>query len=127
MCDHRKRWVLVVDDDRSVRDLLETILRPRYNVVVANTGVEALNVLRERPTDAVVLDLRMPDMDGRMFLTECRSQPRLATLPVLVVSAEPSAHEDSQRLGVQACLPKPFDVDSLLGAVEQLLEPHPGS
>jgi two-component system chemotaxis response regulator CheY len=96
------------------------ILGSCYAVSSARDGAEALDLLGGRMTDAVVLDMMMPVMDGWSFLRTCRSQPRLAAIPVLVLSSEPTATRDGQLLGARAWMPKPFDVDALLAAVEQL-------
>jgi CheY-like chemotaxis protein len=113
--------ILVVDDDSSVRELLTIILGDQYTVSDARDGSEALQLIGRKVPDVVLLDMTMPVMDGWTFLKVCRSQPRCAALPVLVLSAEPTASADSQLLGAQECLYKPFDIDVLLAAVARLL------
>jgi two-component system, chemotaxis family, chemotaxis protein CheY len=113
--------ILVVDDDPAVRNMLTEVLQERYAVIEASNGAEALDAMRQGPPDAVVLDMVMPVMDGWTFLRAYRTQPRFAQVPVMVVSAEPTACEDSRRLGAQACVPKPFDLDSLASALDRLV------
>ena len=113
--------ILVVDDDSSLRELLTTILGDQYAVSDARDGSEALQVIRRRVPDVALLDMAMPVMDGWTFLTLCRSQPRCTALPVLVLWAEPTASADSESLGAQECLSKPFDIDAPLAAVARLL------
>lgn len=62
----------------------------------------------------------MPVMEGRTFLVACRRQPRCARVPVILVSGESTACEDAKRLGAQACILKPFDVDRLAEGVDRL-------
>jgi CheY-like chemotaxis protein len=112
--------VLVVDDDPAVRKLVSDALQGEYAVDLATNGQQALESIQSRQPDAVILDMMMPVMDGRSFLEACRHEPSCAELPVLVVSAEPSACEDSRRLGATACVAKPFDINILTAAVEHL-------
>src|ERR1700687_1496830 len=113
--------ILVVDDDPAVRKLLEDVLPDQYAATVASNGAEALDAMRQRPPDVVVLDMVMPVMDGWSFLRAYRTQPRFAQVPVIVVSAEPTACEDGRRLGAQAGVTQPFAVDSLARALAQLV------
>jgi CheY-like chemotaxis protein len=113
--------ILVVDDDATVRELLTVLLHDQYTVSHARDGSEALQLIGRWVPDAILLDITMPVMDGWTFLKICRSQPRCATLPVLVLSAEPTASVNSRLLDVQECISKPFDVDILLAAVARLM------
>ncbi len=113
--------ILVVDDDPVARELLSEVLQEQYSVVVACNGAEALDSMRERLPDTIVLDMMMPIMDGWTFLKAWRGDPAFAEIPVMVVSGEPQACEDGKQFGVHACLPKPFDMDSLLNAVGRLV------
>ncbi len=114
--------ILVVDDDPSVRGLLIEVLQEQYAVSVACNGEEALEVIRQHRPDAVVLDMMMPVMDGWAFLEARRGQPLDAQVPVVVVSAEPTACAEGRRLGAAACVRKPFDLDRLYAAVSQLFD-----
>ena len=115
--------ILIVDDDAVVRELLTQVLHEQYTVVVACNGAEALDSIRDRRPDAIVLDMMMPVMDGWTFLRARRGEPEFAKIPVMVVSGEPQACQDGKRLGALACVPKPFDIDSLLSAVWRLVRP----
>ena len=119
------RRILVVDDERAMRELVGEILHEHYAISVATNGAEALDSIRRQPPDAVVLDMMMPVMDGWTFLAACRAQPQLARVPVIVVSAEPGACEDGRRLGARACVSKPFIVDQLAATVDHLFTPSP--
>ncbi|MDQ6670278.1 MAG: response regulator [Chloroflexota bacterium] len=111
--------ILVVDDDPAVRKLVTDVLCEHYAVTVAGNGAEALELVRQAPPDAILLDMMMPVMDGWTFLEVYREQSQCEQIPVVVVSAEPGAC-DGQQLGVHACVSKPFDVDRLKATVEQL-------
>jgi CheY-like chemotaxis protein len=114
--------VLVVDDEPAIRMLIADALDfEGYNVVTAVHGADALAKLASGRPDAVVLDLMMPVMDGRAFLSACHRDPRLAQIPVLVVSASHDLAASAPELGARACLAKPFDLDVLLAIVDRLV------
>jgi CheY-like chemotaxis protein len=112
--------VLVVDDDSSIRNLLAEELRYRgYSVTVARNGSEALERLDVMTPDVIVLDLRMPVMDGWTFAEHYRDRAGRRSVPIVVVSAEgdlPPEHE----LGVPALFRKPFDLNELANCIAQL-------
>jgi CheY-like chemotaxis protein len=81
--------ILVVDDDAEITELFQRMLGPRCGVDgcrVANSGREALDKIRQRRPDLLILDLVMPDLDGYQILEELRGQADTAAIPVLVVS-----------------------------------------
>ena len=117
--------VLVVDDALMVRELQRSILeRGGYAVRTASDGAEALAMLAEQPVDLVVTDLEMPNVDGFMLIRNIRAHPRLANIPVLIVSSRAS-EEDHQRgldAGADGYIVKAaFDEAGLLSAVSRLL------
>jgi CheY-like chemotaxis protein len=112
--------ILVVEDDAGIRDSVEECLASEGHVTasVAN-GAEALEWLAREPVpDVVVLDLIMPVMNGAELIERLRAEPRLAAVPVVLMTAAMSG----SGLGLPAAdtvLPKPFDLDALLDAVER--------
>ena len=118
--------VLVVDDEPDVRLVVRMILTVAgHDVAEASTGEEALAALEDglKP-DAVLLDIRMPGIDGWEVLRRVRAHPRLSTLPVVIFTAHLSAREDpgGDLPSYDRFLTKPFDPDELLGAVEEVME-----
>ncbi|MBV8719830.1 MAG: response regulator [Chloroflexi bacterium] len=116
------KYVLVVEDDDLIRDLLELALTEAdYSVATASGGVQALESMRTRLPDLLLLDLMMPDMNGWELLRHMAMSRDLAAIPVLVVSAAgANALRQAQDLGAPVFLPKPFNIEDLLLAVEQL-------
>jgi two-component system chemotaxis sensor kinase CheA len=117
--------VMVVDDALMVRELQRSILeRGGYSVRTASDGAEALGMLAELPADLVVTDVEMPNLDGLHLIQSIRRHPRLANIPVLIVSSHGS-DEDHQRgldAGADAYIVKTsFDEVGLLSAVSRLL------
>ena len=116
----RERLVLVVDDDPDILQTLGLCLSTKgYRVLMAANGREALDILeRERPS-VILLDLMMPVMDGWQFVAELDSRGRRDVL-LLILSADRSVQGHAQKLKASVHLAKPFDLDELLGKVQQL-------
>ena len=119
--------LLVVDDDADSREALSRILRRRgYRVTSVPNGRDALAVLTSSTPDLIVLDLRMPQMDGIMFLDVVRSYLRLQTIPVLLMTAYPESPELTRAtaLGIRATFTKgEGDLTRLLDAVDAEVGP----
>jgi len=112
----RRRVVLVVDDDRDVREAIALALElGGYLAVQAGDGLDALLALHAGPApDAIVLDLEMPLMPGWEFRAAQLRDPAFARIPVVVVSSSPREVSADRRL------PKPSDLDDLLRAVREV-------
>jgi DNA-binding response OmpR family regulator len=113
--------LLIVDDDPAITRLLEMALRrPGRRLRTAETGAEADRILAEGGCDLVVLDLFLPDEDGRRLLERWRANPGLAATPVFILSARLGAEVKSEcyALGADGFFEKPFDVGVLAAAVE---------
>jgi CheY-like chemotaxis protein len=119
---HAGRSVLIVEDDADVRGAVATILELNgYAVREANNGREALAQL-VNPDDVclILLDLFMPEMNGWDFRIEQMKDPRLARIPVVVLSADAAAAQRAVSTGVIAALTKPVEFGDLL----QLIGTH---
>ncbi len=113
--------VMVVEDDRDVREILREILEDAgYSVSWAANGREALaHLKRGRAPQVILLDLMMPVMDGLEFRTAQREDPSLAPIPVVVISADHGVDAKIGQMQVDAWLPKPFEVSTLLATVDR--------
>ena len=111
--------VLVVDDDESIRETLSEVLRDRgFSVAVAENGAAALAHLRAHELPClIVLDLMMPVMSGAEFRDQQLADPRLAAVPVVVMSAADRGGVLARRIKADAFLPKPPSVRVLLQTV----------
>jgi len=120
------RTVLVVEDDDDIREIVDLILTMNgYGSVLARDGVEALEQLRSGTQPALILlDLRMPRLDGEGLVARLRQDPRWADIPVIVLSGEAGAQAVSVALGAQGFLGKPVEVSELVDTVEDCLDHH---
>ncbi len=112
--------VLVVDDDPDICEVTQLTLEAQgYRVLTAGDGTEALALLQrgERPS-LILLDLMMPQMSGAEFRAEQLADPKLARLPVVVLTGDGHAVDKAQALGLEG-LAKPVDLDTLLGIVRR--------
>ena len=117
-----------VDNDRQLRSLVgDVLLDVGFGVVSATNGHHALRLLRHQPPDLLVTDLRMPVLDGWTLVKECRADPALRGLPIVVISAEPALDLPAVgALGVQGVVPKPFDLNLLVSTIRRLVpKPQP--
>lgn len=116
-----QRTVLVVEDDPAVRQTITDVLEEEeYNVTTAANGDEALLTLQQAPLpDVILLDLMMPTMNGWELHKHLQEDARLASIPVVVLSAVAGFQQRRGKLDVAAIIPKPVNVTALLDAVEQ--------
>ena len=115
--------VLVVDDDPNIRRMIMAALRrDGYSFFEAPNGREALDLMRERHPDVVVLDLMMPVLSGWDVLKERQQDATLRRIPVIVVSAnrDPDVVV-AVNAGICAFLPKPFDIGALSALVKSCM------
>jgi DNA-binding response OmpR family regulator len=116
--------VLVIDDESTIRQLVaDTLTEAGYRTETAANGADGLRAMGERVPDAIVLDLMMPVLDATGFLHLMRLNRRFARVPVLLISAAYDAANAAHRLGVRACLSKPFELEQLVAAVEGMIGP----
>jgi CheY-like chemotaxis protein len=108
--------VLIVEDQPDLRESLADLLELEgYRVDTAANGQEALARLRgASPPQVILLDLRMPVMDGWAFRQEQQQSPALAVIPVVVVSGEADAGKEAAVLHAAGHLAKPIDLEKLL-------------
>jgi len=116
--------VLVVDDDPAILGMIEMGLASEgMSVLTASDGAEGLDLLRRHPIDVILLDIMMPGVDGWMTLMEIRSDPLLADIPVVMLTAK---IQDLARIlafkqGVQQYVTKPFSLPELVVRIEGLM------
>jgi CheY-like chemotaxis protein len=120
----RKATILLVEDEEQLRRVMKDLLeREGYKVVEAADGVSGLEQVDRHGPDIVLLDLNLPGMDGYSVLSQLRSRPTTATLPVIILTAK--GDEDNEvrvlKLGADDFLTKPFRARALSARLESVL------
>jgi DNA-binding response OmpR family regulator len=115
--------ILVIDDELGIRDLLDTLLRRKgYDVVVAESGQKGLDLFRQEHPDIIVLDLKMPEMDGLTVLRQIRGlDPRI---PVIILTGAGTLETEQQvrAMGVTEYVEKEFSLHLLGDSLKRLLK-----
>jgi two-component system, cell cycle response regulator len=117
--------VLVVEDNRTVAAATQAYLKaPGRTIVVAESAAEAASIMAARPVDVVVLDLILPDRDGRDVLVQMREEAATSTIPVIVLSStsSPVARAECLAVGADEFVEKPADPKTLRAAVARQIE-----
>jgi CheY-like chemotaxis protein len=122
--DFAPSTLLVVDDNPTNRAYIAGIFeKTHHHLYFANNGQEALRSLEQAKPDVVLLDIRMPVMDGRTALAEIRKQASLASLPVIAVTASSKAGEEMElQRRFSGYIRKPFSRQTLFAALAQFLQ-----
>lgn len=114
----QKKSVLLVEDDPDLRFAVVDALREEgYAVTAASNGKEAIDQLRSDTPCVVLLDMRMPVMNGIEFRRAQLADRRMARVPVVSFSASDTERAEAQSLGISMSLSKPVDLDRLIEIV----------
>ena len=112
--------ILVVEDDPGIRSLAQDLLTDEgYEVQTAESGKQALAVVAGSHPSLILVDLTMPEMDGRTLIATLREQ--YGDVPVVLVSGAQDIHETAERIGAVGVIEKPFDIDLFVEAVRRAL------
>jgi CheY-like chemotaxis protein len=119
------RTVLIVDDSATIRAFAKIFLKGlAVELLEAEDGVKALEVLRKTPVDVCVVDVDMPNMDGFTFTRELRKDPALAKIRVVLLTGDrtPEARQKGQDAGANDLLQKPIKGPELIEMVKRYLD-----
>ena len=119
--DPAKRTLLLVEDDRDMSDYIKGILSSDYNLLIAENGKEALNIMENNHPDIVLSDVMMPEMDGLQLLQKVRE--RALDIPFIMLTARADAPDRlaALTLGVDDYLTKPFLAEELTTRIRNLI------
>ncbi|MBW4614098.1 MAG: response regulator [Desmonostoc vinosum HA7617-LM4] len=117
------KCILIVDDEEDVRALIQLGLEMKtdWEILSTNSGAEAINIAITKQPDVILLDLMMPDMDGRTTLQKLKNEPKTQHIPIILMSAKvkSSVEESFTDLDVAAIFTKPLRP---LNLPEQIIE-----
>jgi signal transduction histidine kinase/CheY-like chemotaxis protein len=114
--------ILIVEDNRNLRELLKGGLREYYAVTEAQNGMEALEIMNTRRPDLIITDLMMPGLDGLKLCRQVKQDPALNQIPIILITAKSpeTGRIEGMEAGADAYIAKPFGFEELLRKVEQL-------
>jgi signal transduction histidine kinase len=125
MTEPSKTKILYIEDDRASRQLVERVLNSRgYAVFLAEDGLEGINLAREKEPELILMDINLPNMDGREITTRLRSLPNFAAVPIVALTANisPGSRELALAAGCTGFMTKPIDVATFPSDVEAYLK-----
>ena len=119
-----KKTILAIDDELSIRILLENFLSQTYNVVTCDDGQEGLKYLEQGDLpDLIVTDIQMPNLDGYEFVRNVRASGFFSHIPVIMLSGIESSNERVKclKLGADDYMVKPFNPEELVIRIDNLI------
>ena len=119
-----RKTLLIVDDNRDIRNYLREHFSEDYNVRMAATGNQALEKINQLPPDIIISDVMMPDGDGFELLKNLRTDPETDFLPIILLTARAEAEDKLEGLGIGAddYLTKPFSMEEVTLRVSNLID-----
>ena len=113
-----KRYILIVEDEFINQEILKEILSSEYETLVANNGVEALNILKTetKPISLILLDINMPIMDGFTVIKEIKKEKEYMNIPIIVITGDKGSELEALTLGAVDFITKPFDLNEIIMA-----------
>jgi diguanylate cyclase (GGDEF)-like protein len=122
---NRNLLILIIEDDANISKILKNLLSsPNREIIIADNAVSALQILSRKRISLVILDLMLPDADGRNLLVTMRELPSAYKIPVIVLSGrtETNTKTECYALGAMTYFEKPFNADTLAAAVSNSLQ-----
>ena len=122
---NRMRRILIVEDEFVNRELLKAYLEDKYELLIAETGAEALEAVRKHfdTLSLVMLDLILPDMHGLDILREIKQDPDLSKIPVIVLTGDTESEVESLNIGASDFISKPYPrVEVILARIRRSIE-----
>jgi Signal transduction histidine kinase len=116
--------ILLVDDDAELLQFEEKFLSPHYNVLTAENGNQALEVLRDANVNLIVSDIMMPEMDGFELIQRLKSDIEFSHIPVILLTAKVNVQSRVKgfEIGADAYIDKPFSLEVLMAQIANLLQ-----
>lgn len=118
------KWVLVVEDDPKIREMLQRALEREYNIATAEDGTMGLMRLMAEPKpDLVLADVMMPKLDGIAMAKRMKSDPKTSAIPVIFLTAREGSKDviAGIQAGARHYITKPFDLNDLMSKVRKVL------
>lgn len=113
-----KRYILIAEDEYINQEILKEILKNEYEILVANNGLEALEILKTstKPISLILLDINMPLMDGFSVIKEIKKDKENMNIPIIVITGDKESELEALTLGAVDFITKPFDLNEVIMA-----------
>ena len=119
-----KETILIVDDEEDIRELLQfNLVKEGYDVILADTGERSLELAKNKNPQLIVLDLMLPGIDGLSVCKKLKSEPKTASIPIVMLTAkgEESDIVTGLEIGADDYVTKPFSPKVLIARIRKLL------
>ena len=116
--------ILVIDDDLNIQEILENVLSELgYKIDLASDGSQALKRINQDKPDLIIMDIRLPDIDGISLCRQIRQLKETSEMPILMLTAlsDLTTYHDAKLFGAVDYIVKPFDLDLLREKIEKIL------
>lgn len=119
----RRQNIVIVDDNTTICEFLSNVLDRKYRCLCAHNGISGLKLCQDVHPDLIIADVVMPDMDGLEMCRRIRRNPDLSIVPIILLTAkdDKETEKKSLELNIDAFVGKPFDIDNLIGRIDQLI------
>ncbi|MCZ4222655.1 response regulator transcription factor [Pedobacter rhodius] len=119
-----KKNILVIEDNHAILDVITLILESEaFNVAGLNKGAEFINHVKDFQPNVIIMDIMLPDVDGRILLKELKENNLTAHIPVLMISARyNSSNYMMDGIAADDFMAKPFNIDELMDKIYALLK-----
>jgi DNA-binding response OmpR family regulator len=114
--------ILVIDDDEAILESIQIILEEEEYEVVTHTSMLDNEAVVKISPNLIILDIFLSGSDGRDMAKQLKHDPQTAKIPIIMISALPSAQASAEASGADTFLPKPFDIYNLLELVRKYME-----
>ena len=117
--------ILLIDDEETIQEVVQVgiEIEAGWQVAIASSGSEGINLAQTQQPDAILLDVMMPDMDGISTLSNLKADAKTCSIPVIFLTAKTQASEKNQlqNLGVVDVITKPFNSMTLASQIAKIL------
>ncbi len=115
--------LLIIEDDEALLKILKLLLENSYDITVAMNGKQGFEMATSQHPDLILMDIMMPEMDGLEVLKRLKELPKMATIPVILLTAKVGDENiyGGYQLGADYYIPKPFTNAQLLNGINMFL------
>jgi DNA-binding NarL/FixJ family response regulator len=116
--------IMLIDDEKKLLVAIEKyLLIKQFNIIICNSGIEALNILKKETVDLLIIDIMMPNMNGYEFVNRLEKKAKIGHIPFIFLTAKGMTEDriKGYKIGCKAYLAKPFDPEELVAVIDNIL------